>query len=77
MDEVEGLEWDHLPNGDIETAPAVAFAVRALPSNVLVRIEALLEDGQIGGVQMHFAAQAAEQFAECLIEAAARCREPR
>lgn len=63
-------EWDRLPDGDIETAPVVGWAVAAFPLNVALRLEILTEPGQIGTAQVHIPAHRIPELVEALVRKA-------
>lgn len=70
--ETDTSDWDHWPNGEIETLPLAAWATAAEPGVVLLRLEILIETGQIGTAQVRLPAQEATALAESLAWMAGR-----
>ena len=52
MIETDMSDWDRLPSGEIETLPMAGWATAATRSVVLLRVEILTEEGQIGTAQL-------------------------
>jgi hypothetical protein len=72
MTESDMGDWDRLSTGEIETAPVVGWAVAAMPLNVMLRLEILMETGQIGSAQVHIPANQVPELAEALLGKAER-----